>query len=143
MEAGRATHECRSHAERRRSARVLALIVAITLMSLGDLYMTMVHLRGFGMLEMNPIARLVMRYHAPWVLVLWKVATVLLGAGILARFRCRRSAELAAILCCSVMTALTIQWIRYSDQVSHNSALMQSVATASADSPDFVRSGGQ
>ncbi len=126
-----------AHAERRRSARVLTLVAAIALMSVGDLYMTMVHLRGAGMVEMNPFARLVIQYQAPWVLIAWKLGTSGLAAGILAACRKKRVAELAAIACCVVMTALTVQWIRYSDQASRSTALLQSLADG--ESPAFVR----
>jgi hypothetical protein len=140
MEAGGLSQGSLARRDHRRSARVLALVAAISLMSLGDLYMTLVHLRGFGMIEMNPLARLVMQHHATWVLIAWKLASITLCAGILSIFRHRRSAELGAILCFAVLTALTLQWIRYSDQVSHNPSLMQAVAATTSDMPDFVRS---
>lgn len=119
-----------------RPSRVTALVVAVIVMSFADLYMTLVHLRSFGMIEANPIARLVMEYDCPWVLALWKAATVVLGAGILLWHRRRRSAELGALFCWAILTALCLQWIRYSDQVSRNTALMHALRKGE---PAFVQ----
>jgi len=113
------------------------MVGAIALLSAGDLYMTMVHLRGFGMMEMNPIARLVMQYQAPWVLIAWKLGTVGLASLILIACRRRKAAELAALVCCLVLTALTVQWIRYSEQASRNTTLLQTIADG--ESAAFVR----
>jgi len=37
---------------------VVALLTAIAILSLADLYMTLTHVMSFGMLEQNPVARM-------------------------------------------------------------------------------------
>jgi hypothetical protein len=88
-----------------RATRVTALLIGIVLLSLGDLYMTLLHLVNFGMLEQNP-------------LVVWKLITVGLAVGILFWARRRPAAELAALFCCGVLTWLTLRWSSYSEQMA-------------------------
>lgn len=101
-----------------RPQRVAALLSVIVLLSLGDLYMTLTHLQGIGMLESNPIARAVMSYNAPSVLISWKCATVLLAVLILFFYRRTRQAEIASWICCTVLLLLTFHWIRYNDAIT-------------------------
>lgn len=105
-------------ADRRRSLRVLTLIAAIVLMSLGDLYMTLEHLSTVGMGEANPIARFVIGYNSPALLAVWKLASVSLACLIFARFRTRWTAEAACWLCTLVLVGLTVMWINYSAELS-------------------------
>src|SRR6266478_4968970 len=63
-----------SAAAKGRSCRVIALLVAVVLMSLGDLHITLTYLTSVGMSEGNPLARWVMGYNNPGLLVAWKLA---------------------------------------------------------------------
>ncbi|QYU67600.1 DUF5658 family protein [Leptolyngbya sp. 15MV] len=119
-----------------RTIRMWAMIVALVAMSVGDLYMTLLHLKSFGMVEANPLARLIMQYQSPALVVLWKAATVALAVFIFWTSRRHRAAEVGAILCCAVLTALTLQWIRYSEQVSTHTPTMHALAALNA--PGFV-----
>jgi Na+/proline symporter len=97
---------------------VIALLGVIVALSAGDLYMTLVHLTGPGMIEENPLARVVMNYNSPAILGAWKFATVTLGVGILFWARRTRYAEFASLFCCAVLTWLTFRWVSYSEQVA-------------------------
>lgn len=120
-----------------RGVRVQVLLVAVILMSAADLYMTLVHLGAFGMFEGNPIARLIMQYNCPWLLGVWKLATVAVGVVILFTWRKHRIAELGTLACFVILSALTVQWMRYSEQVSRSTPLMHALA---AERPaTFVR----
>jgi Domain of unknown function (DUF5658) len=101
-----------------RATRVTALLIGIVLLSLGDLYMTLLHLVNFGMLEQNPLAREIMAHNSPAALVVWKLITVGLAVGILFWARRRPAAELAALFCCGVLTWLTLRWSSYSEQMA-------------------------
>lgn len=101
-----------------RPARVLALLIAVVLLSLGDLYMTLVHLLNFGMLEGNPLARAIMERGSPTALVAWKLLTVGFAVAVLFAARRRWAAEAGALFCCVVLTWLTFQWAGYSEQIS-------------------------
>ena len=94
------------------------LLVAIGLMSLGDLYMTLTHLTQAGMLEANPLARTIMAYNSPALLSVWKLASVGLAVAILFWARHRGRTEIATWFCFLVLTGLTCRWMVYSDQVS-------------------------
>jgi hypothetical protein len=103
---------------RYRSCRVVAFLAVIVLLSLADLYMTLVHLLHFGMLEANPFARQVMEYGSPAALIIWKLVTVATAVGIFFWTRRRWAAEWGAAFCCLVLCWLTGQWIAYNLQVS-------------------------
>jgi uncharacterized membrane protein YczE len=112
-----------------RAKRVIALLVGIVLMSLGDLYMTLQHLTHIGMLEDNPLALAIMQYGSSWGLAAWKLCTIALAAGILLYARRRASAEAGALFCCIVMTWLTSRWVDYSDHLT----------SITRDAPELVR----
>jgi hypothetical protein len=111
-------HLTPTHAERGRGRRVAMLLVAILLMSLGDLYMTLTHLTQAGMLEANPLARSIMAYNSPALLALWKLTSVGLAVAILFWARHRGRTEIATWFCFLVLTWLTCRWMVYSDQIS-------------------------
>lgn len=106
-----------SPAECSRGRRVSLLLGAILLLSAGDLYMTLTHLTQAGMLEANPIARLVMAYKSPLLLAIWKMCSVGLAVAILFWARHRGRTEIATWFCFLVLTWLTCRWIVYSDQI--------------------------
>lgn len=121
---------------RRRPTRVGALLVAVIALSLGDLYMTLFHLRSVGMIEANPLAREVIDLNSPYALSAWKLATVLVTVGILFMVRRTRSGEVGAWLCVAVLTWLTLRWMDYSDELF---ALPPDVAVEAARSdPNWV-----
>jgi hypothetical protein len=111
-----------------RPFRVIALLIVVVLLSLSDLYMTLLHLLHFGMLEVNPVARRIMEYGSPAALILWKLITVGIAAGILFWARRRATAEWAAAFCCLVLAALTAQWILYNLQVSDSTGDLHAAA---------------
>lgn len=94
------------------------MLAGIVLLSLADLYMTLVHLKGFGMAEANPLARGIISYDSSAALVLWKVATVGLAVGILIYARKKGTAEIAAAIGCAILCWLTVQWAHYNDNIS-------------------------
>lgn len=120
-----------------RPTRVVVLVVAVALMGLGDLCMTMMHLSTIGMNEANPIARYVMQYNLPWVLVAWKCACIALSSLIFFRFRTRVSVELGVWFCCLVMAWLSVRWIRYSDEMMSATPALH--ALAHAEGMNWVR----
>lgn len=104
---------------RRRPVRVGALLVAVVALSIGDLYMTLVHLRSVGMIEANPLAREVIDLNSPHALAAWKLATVLVAVSLLFLVRRTRSGEAGAWLAVAVLTWLMLHWITYSDALVH------------------------
>lgn len=100
-----------------RSRRVCILLAGIVLMSLADLDMTLAYTRSVGLIEGNPLARLVMSYGSSWMLALWKVASVSLCVFILFCARRTRYAEIGAWICFAVMVWLSVRWVSYNEQV--------------------------
>jgi uncharacterized protein DUF5658 len=121
-----------------RPRRVLGLLFAVVILSLADLYMTLVHLLHFGLLEGNPIARNIMEHGSPAALILWKCVTVGLAVGIMAWARKRWAAEAGAAFCCLVLTWLTVQWVAYNDQISRLTPELQTLATTTHNGSDWV-----
>lgn len=114
--------------DRRRAIRVWALTIAIVAMSLGDLSMTLTHLRAVGMGEGNPIARYVIGFNSPALLATWKCATVALACAIFLWARHRRSAEVACWACAGVLAALTVGWIHYANEASKLTPTLEQVS---------------
>lgn len=105
--------------------RVVALVGVIALMSIADLYMTIMYMRSGGFSEGNPIARLVMAWGCPWVLGVWKVALLSITCGCLLYGRRRLSAEVGAWVCCGIMAWLTVQWKQYASEAPEYAAMTE------------------
>ena len=117
----------------RRTARMTGLLAGILLLSGADLFMTLTHLRGIGMVEVNPIARSVIAHHSQSTLVLWKTATVLLAIGILFYARRRAVAEVGAVIGCSVLVCLTLQWTHYNASITELTSELNTLTSSPSE----------
>jgi hypothetical protein len=107
-----------SVSERMRCRRIGWLMLAMTLMGIADLLCTLTYMRTSGMLEANPVARLVLATGDADQLVMFKALTILLTCGTLYLARRHRQAELSAWTCTAMMLVLTLHWINYNRSVS-------------------------
>ncbi|MFI4897557.1 MAG: DUF5658 family protein [Phycisphaerales bacterium JB059] len=96
-----------------RTRRVVLLLLAIFIMSVGDLLLTLTYLQHLGMAESNPIARLVLDFGSPGLLVAWKMATVVACAAILLWKSTSRAAEIGAWTGTFILGALMLHWSSY------------------------------
>ncbi len=85
----------------------------VAVMSVADLYFTLLYVTNSGMNEMNPFARAVMEFQSPAVLSAWKLGTVVLSLGILVIIRKKRSAEVGAWIECFVLGWLMVHWVGF------------------------------
>lgn len=101
-----------------RSRRCVLLVSAILIMGAADLLLTLTYARTVGMIEVNPLARLMIALGGAHQLVMFKVFCTALSAGVL--FLCRRApvAERASWVCAAAMLALTAHWVNYNATVS-------------------------
>lgn len=99
--------------EKSRSRRVQYMLLTVVLLSLADLYLTIMFLLQGGFPEANPVARAIMGANSIALLIAWKLATVAVTVSILYAVRKTRSAELGAMVCCGVLGWLTFQWLEY------------------------------
>ncbi len=90
--------------------------MALAVMSFFDLVLTMTYLTNAGLLESNPVARLLIESGGHASVVLWKVLTVALSVFIFYVARKRLSGELGAVLCCAVLAWLMVRWHAYTDE---------------------------
>lgn len=95
-----------------RADRVCLLIGVAASLSLADLWLTVHFMRTTGMVEINPLARLIAGA-GPLGLALLKGASVVVHGVVLGVLRRRRSAEVAAWVSVAVLTILTVQWLSY------------------------------
>jgi hypothetical protein len=98
---------------RRRTSRLVAALSVLAILSLVDLWLTLMFATSVGMLESNPVARAVMAMGCPNLLALWKIACVGLACGFLFYARRSRWAEPAAWLCVLLLVWLTVRWSAY------------------------------
>jgi hypothetical protein len=89
------------------------LLLGIFVLSMGDLYATIIHMHFIGLVETNPFAEHLVRSRSVPGLVLYKLGTVGIAFGLLLRLRRERSGELAAWCLLTIMFALTIHWHNY------------------------------
>lgn len=108
----------RSRTPLARSRRVIALLIAVVLMSIADLEMTLGFATSGGFLEANPIAHFIMQHGSVTAVAAWKLLTVLFFALILYRARSRGIAEYAAWFCFFTMLWLMLRWNGYTEQVA-------------------------
>lgn len=117
---------------RRRSVRVLCSTTAIVLMSLADLWITLVYVGSVGMGEGNPIARYVMQHWSQNGLIAWKCASISLAALVFVRYRQRRVTEIASWFCCGVLVWLLLRWIGYAEEVWSLTSMLHVLPEAEA-----------
>ena len=97
-----------------RAQRVALVLLATCLLGVYDLALTLVFSTSIGMVELNPLARLIMRvYDSPFMLIAWKLLSMGLSAGIIWRIRRTRIGELAAWLALVVLLALCLHWAAF------------------------------
>jgi len=94
---------------------VLLALFVVVLLSLADLYLTVLYVTQGSFAEGNPLARAIMHSQSVGLLVAWKVGSVLTTVGILYTIRKRWTAEFGAWVCCGVLAWLTFQWSSYID----------------------------
>jgi len=116
-----------------RGRRVAILLAAITLLSLGDLYMTLTYATSSGMFESNPLARFIMSFGSPVLVASWKLGSMLLACSIFYWARRSRYAEMGVWGCTLVLAWLTFHWGAYMDQVE---VIKQDVALVSGHARD-------
>ncbi|MCX5691049.1 MAG: DUF5658 family protein [Planctomycetota bacterium] len=100
-----------------RECRVVTLLVAVALISIGDLAMTLTYATSVGMMEVNPLARLVMSFDSPWLVVAWKLLTAGFGITVIAMLRSRGIAEIAAWISFAAMLVLLVHWINFNTHI--------------------------
>lgn len=116
-----------------RGRRVAILLAAITLLSLGDLYMTLTYATSSGMFESNPLARFIMSFGSPALVASWKLGSMLLACSIFYWARRSRYAEMGVWGCTLVLAWLTFHWGAYMDQID---VIKQDVAMVSVHTRD-------
>lgn len=116
-----------------RGKRVAILLAAITLLSLGDLYMTLTYAMSVGMYESNPLARFIMSFGSPALVASWKLGSLLLACTIFYWARRSRYAELGVWGCTLLLAWLTCHWGAYMEQVE---VFTQDIALVSSHAAD-------
>lgn len=129
-----------SHAKGRlqsRPSRVMFLLSLVVLLSMADLYLTILFVRdGGGFPEANPVARAIMQLQSIPLLIGWKLSSVITTVGILYLIRRTRSAEIGAWVCFLVLGWLTIHWGQYVAE-AHPTTLTQAMDYGYSD-PHWV-----
>lgn len=98
--------------------RVTLLLAATMLVCFFDLALTLTFVTSTGMAEANPLARIVMEHGSPAFVVVWKLATMAVGLGILFWARKSKGAEIGAWGVLAVMIVLSVHWLAFAGEVS-------------------------
>jgi hypothetical protein len=119
-----------------RARRVVFLLAITALMCFADLALTLTYTTSTGMVEVNPVARAVIALNSPAFVVIWKLATMALGLGILWWARKAKAAEIAAWFSFVLMLALCVYWLSFAMTVSQ--VPTDYAALAALDDPRWV-----
>ena len=82
-------------------------------MNIADLVFTLTYATTIGMGELNPLARLIMQHATVPCIILFKLASVGLGSGLLYYTRRSRLSEFATWIAFFGFLLLTIHWVQY------------------------------
>jgi hypothetical protein len=113
---------------------VITLLVAIFAMSMGDLYMTVTYASQVGMIEMNPLARALMRGDSHTPIILFKFATVGIATVLLFKVRGTRVGELACWAGLVGLLWLTIRWVEYNKAMVELTPALHTLANVESGS---------
>jgi len=119
-----------------RPRRVTTLLLLTVLLGLFDLSHTLSYMRGPGMMELNPIARIMIDLGGARQLVLFKLFTIATSCGILYLLRRHRQAEICAWISLAALAFLAAHWLNYNGHVIEVAAFAD--ATAFANDPRWV-----
>ena len=122
-----------THSLPRRSARVVGLLGIVAALSLADLALTLTYVMEIGLIEDNPIARLVLRTGGPGLLVAAKLVSLAFAIGVIFWARKRGIAEVAAIIGAVVMGWVTVRWVGYIDASAHLNASVEELEVHGGD----------
>ena len=100
-----------------RDGRIVTMMTIVAGVSAIDLALTLTYATTIGMMEVNPLARAVMRLGSPLLVVLWKLVTAGFGIGTLLYFRKNRYAEVASWVCFIAMIMLLAHWLEFNHSV--------------------------
>lgn len=98
--------------------RLMLVLLAITLMSLADLICTLIYMSGIGLLEVNPLARLMVSIGDAQQLIIFKLFTMTLACGALYFARRHPISERVAWMCAAGLFALMLHWTAFNSSVS-------------------------
>lgn len=88
------------------------------MMGVVDLLLTLTYARGVGMLELNPLARLMLEVGGAPLLIAFKFVCTGLCAGVLFLHRRTAQAEVGCWTCAAAMLLLMAHWVNYNATVS-------------------------
>lgn len=120
-----------------RAGRIWVALGIAAVLGLADLWLTMYFMKTTGMIEANPIARLLVSF-GPASLVSFKLLSLLVNGSLLVAARKRFAGELGAWASVVVMVALTAHWHNYM-RTSHEMTPLDPAMLAS--DPTFVKLG--
>lgn len=98
--------------------RLMLVLLAIALMSLADLVCTLIYMSSVGLLELNPLARLMVSIGDAQQLVIFKLFTMTLSCGALYFARRHPISERVAWICAAGLFALMLHWTSFNSSVS-------------------------
>jgi hypothetical protein len=116
---------------------VLLLLAAVTLLGLGDLYATLLHLGSVGMAELNPIAAYLISAGSVPGLVLFKLGCMALTVGLIWKLRHHLVAELGTWLLFAMMAMLTVHWYQYNGLIQETLETRRPYVQQSYTIPDW------
>lgn len=93
--------------------RTNLVLLAAVAMGIADLLCTLAYMTSVGMVELNPIAREMIRIGGAEQLIMFKLFTMALSSGIIFLIRRHPRAELCAWASFAIMLALMFHWVQY------------------------------
>lgn len=103
--------------EKRRAIRVVALVFAIALLNLGDLFMTLQYRKINMMIESNVVAANLVYHPNPWPLIFYKFGCVGSACFIFIQLRKKKLVEIVAFSMVIIFSLLILIWQSYMNAI--------------------------
>lgn len=104
--------------EKRRAIRVVALVIAIALLNLGDLFMTLQYREIDMMVESNSVAAKLVYHPSPWPLIFYKIGSVGFACFIFIQLREKKLVEVVAFSMVIIFSLLILVWQSYINTIN-------------------------
>lgn len=101
-----------------RTFRIAVMLSFVVLAGLSDLYMTNIYINNFGLVEDNPLARILFTWGSTAALTATKIFSLSFIAVISVLCRKRREMEIGLVVCCLLSVFILVKWSDYNARVN-------------------------
>ena len=100
-----------------RTLRIAVMLSFVVLVGFSDLYMTKMYLVSFGLIEQNPLARLLFDLGSTSGITATKISSLSLVTLIVVGGRKHRAVEIGLLVLCVISMWVLVHWASYNNKI--------------------------